>query len=78
MNHLFKKIVLVISIALFAAACSQNSERNKSDREQIQGRVQETVGSATDDTEMKNEGKWNTTKGKLRDAKEDVKDAVTN
>jgi uncharacterized protein YjbJ (UPF0337 family) len=46
---------------------------NKAD--QAAGKVKETVGDATDNESLEREGRSDQSKAKLKDAKEDVKDA---
>jgi uncharacterized protein YjbJ (UPF0337 family) len=46
---------------------------NKAD--QAAGKVKETVGNATDNERLEGEGRKDQSKAKLKDAKEDVKDA---
>jgi len=46
---------------------------NKAD--QASGKVKETVGDATDNESLENEGRTDQSKAKLGDAVEDVKDA---
>jgi uncharacterized protein YjbJ (UPF0337 family) len=46
---------------------------NKAD--QAAGKVKETVGDATDNESMENEGRRDQSEAKLKDAVEDVKDA---
>lgn len=43
--------------------------------EQAAGKVKETVGDATDNQSLENEGRTDQSKAKLKDAAEDVKDA---
>jgi uncharacterized protein YjbJ (UPF0337 family) len=73
MNFL-KNFLIIALISFLTFACS---ERTKSQAEQIQGKSQEAVGDATGDNSLENEGKWNNAKGKLREKKEDVKDAIS-
>jgi uncharacterized protein YjbJ (UPF0337 family) len=47
---------------------------NKTD--QAAGKVKETVGNATDNERLEGEGRKDQSKAKLKDAKEDVKDAL--
>ncbi len=47
--------------------------RNKS--EELGGKAKEAAGSATDDKDLKNEGKGDQMKGNLKQAGEKVKDA---
>ncbi len=46
---------------------------NKAD--QATGKLKEALGGATDNERLENEGRTDQSKAKLKDAKEDVKDA---
>lgn len=76
MKKLYKIFLLSLLPAFCISACD-NSERQKAAKEKINGTVQETMGNLTDDSDKKNEGKANKTKGDLRSTKEDVKDYIT-
>lgn len=43
--------------------------------QELKGKVKEGVGDATDDHSLQAEGKWDETKGNLKQAGEKVKDA---
>ena len=50
----------------------ENKAKNKA--EEVQGKGKEALGQATDDDELKAEGKADQTKGNLKQAGEKVKD----
>ena len=52
----------------------QDRLENKADR--VKGEVKEAVGSATDDADLEAQGRRDQAESRLRDAGEDVKDAV--
>lgn len=49
---------------------------NKTDK--LKGKAKESVGEATDDKDLKAEGKGDQTKGDIKEAGEKVKDAFKN
>jgi uncharacterized protein YjbJ (UPF0337 family) len=53
---------------------AQDRLANTADR--VKGEVKEAVGSATDDSDLEAQGKRDQAESRLRDAAEDVKDAV--
>lgn len=74
-----KKIYILAILALAATvvvACG-SEERRKASKEKVTSVVQEAVGNATDDQELKNKSKKNSLKSDLRSTKEDIKDMVT-
>ena len=78
MKTLFKITCLsILSTFLINACDNHSSERQKAAGEKLKGSTQETVGKLTDDSELKNAGKANRTKGDLRSTKEDIKDVIT-
>ena len=50
-------------------------DKAKNTAEKVAGEVKETVGKATDDKDLEAEGKTDQTKGSLKNAGEDIKDA---
>ncbi|MFN2595350.1 MAG: CsbD family protein [Actinomycetota bacterium] len=51
------------------------SDKISNKTEELQGKVKEGVGQATGDEQTEAEGKWDQTKGNLKQAGEKVKDA---
>ncbi len=51
------------------------SDKIQNKAEEVTGKVKEGVGDATDDESLEAEGKWDQTKGNLKQAGEKVKDA---
>ncbi|QUX27169.1 CsbD family protein [Nocardiopsis akebiae] len=49
------------------------SEKGRSQAEMVKGKAKETTGKAAGDDRMKNEGRAEMAKGRLRQGKEDMK-----
>jgi uncharacterized protein YjbJ (UPF0337 family) len=52
-----------------------NDDRLGNKADQATGKAKEMLGGATDNERLENEGRRDQSKAKLKDAKEDVKDA---
>lgn len=52
-------------------------DRFQNDAEETKGKVKQGLGEATDNDGLKNEGKSDETKGNLKNAGEDIKDAAS-
>ncbi|HET7483231.1 MAG TPA: CsbD family protein [Actinomycetota bacterium] len=51
------------------------SDKISNKAEELKGKAKEGIGDATDDKSLENEGKWDQTKGNMKQAGEKVKDA---
>ena len=71
-----KSFLIAIIFTTLISAC-ELSERGKAAVDKSKGNIQETIGNATNDSSLKNEGKQNKLKSDLRSTKEDVKDIIT-
>ncbi|MFI6165377.1 CsbD family protein [Nocardia sp. NPDC051052] len=54
------------------------ADKAKNKAEELAGQAKEKFGNATDDQDLKNEGKGDQVKSNLKDAGEKVKDAFRN
>jgi uncharacterized protein YjbJ (UPF0337 family) len=68
--------ILIMTLLTSSLCACQPSERGHATIEKSKGTVQEHIGNATNDTELKTKGKKNKLKGDLRSTKEDVKDWI--